>query len=187
MKITRIDAIPICVPLKKGMTAKTAEMNDKLANISANAIELTEGIHVVKNFGQTGKAHRRFTTACEEFARFYWDWCGPLIKASALSQSVISVPALMAINLGFGLLMARAGWVGVADVLTCSLIALVLPRTVEVVHHHADMLDGRNGQFVWTKEKAIAKDVFQWGYAGTVTGVADMNGDGHDDLPDAGR
>ncbi|MCP5939782.1 hypothetical protein NL351_28120, partial [Klebsiella pneumoniae] len=90
---------------------------------------LTEGIHVVKNVGQTGKAHRRFTRACEEFARFYWDWCGPLIKASALSLSVISVAALMAINLRFGLLMAKAGWVGVTDVLTCSLIALVLPRT----------------------------------------------------------
>jgi len=129
----------------RGMTAKTAEMNDKLANISANAIELTEGIHVVKNFGQTGKAHRRFTTACEEFARFYWDWCGPLIKASALSQSVISVPALMAINLGFGLLMARAGWVGVADVLTCSLIALVLPRTVEVLGSTAWMYQQAGG------------------------------------------
>ena len=45
---------------------------------------------------------RRFTRACEEFARFYWDWCGPLIKASALSLSVISVAALMAINLRFG-------------------------------------------------------------------------------------
>ena len=129
----------------RGMTAKTAEMDDKLADISANAIELTEGVHVVKNFGQTGKAHRRFTTACEEFARFYWDWCGPLIKASALSQSVISVPALMAINLGFGLLMARAGWVGVADVLTCSLIALVLPRTVEVLGSTAWMYQQAGG------------------------------------------
>ena len=75
----------------RGMTAKTAEMDDKLADISANAIELTEGVHVVKNFGQTGKAHRRFTAACQEFARFYWDWCGPLIKASALSLSLIHI------------------------------------------------------------------------------------------------
>ncbi|MBD4443740.1 ABC transporter ATP-binding protein, partial [Xanthomonas citri pv. citri] len=102
----------------RDMATKTAEMDDKLADISSSSIELTEGIHVVKNVGQTGKAHRRFTRACEEFARFYWDWCGPLIKAPALSLSVISVAALMAINLRFGLLMAKAGWVGVTDVLT---------------------------------------------------------------------
>lgn len=121
----------------RDMATKTAEMDDKLADISSSSIELTEGIHVDKNVGQTGKAHRRFTRACEEFARFYWDWCGPLIKASALSLSVISVAALMAINLRFGLLMAKAGWVGVTDVLTCSLIALVLPRTIEVLGNMA--------------------------------------------------
>lgn len=121
----------------RDMATKTAEMDDKLADISSSSIELTEGIHVVKNVGQTGKAHRRFTRACEEFARFYWDWCGPLIKASALSLSVISVAALMAINLRFGLLMAKAGWVGVTDVPTCSLIALVLPRTIEVLGNMA--------------------------------------------------
>ena len=58
----------------RDMATKTAEMDDKLADISSSSIELTEGIHVVKNVGQTGKAHRRFTRACEEFARFYWDW-----------------------------------------------------------------------------------------------------------------
>lgn len=33
--------------------------------------------------------------------------------------------------------MAKAGWVGVTDVLTCSLIALVLPRTIEVLGNMA--------------------------------------------------
>ncbi len=145
----------------RGMAAKTAEMDDKLADISANAIELTEGVHVVKNFGQTGKAHRRFTAACQEFARFYWDWCGPLIKASALSRSVISVPALMAINLGFGLLMARAGWVGVADVLTCSLIALVLPRTIEVLGNTAWMYQQAGGAALRLQEVLSIEQIDQ--------------------------
>ncbi|MES6494311.1 ABC transporter ATP-binding protein/permease, partial [Cutibacterium acnes] len=74
------------------------------------------------------------------------------IKASALSQSVISVPALMAINFGFGLLMARAGWVGVADVLTCSLIALVLPHTVEVLGSTAWMYQQAGGAALHLQE-----------------------------------
>ena len=117
----------------RGMGTKTAEMDDKLGDISSAAVELTEGIYVVKNFGRTGVTHARFTQACKDFASFYWDWCGPLIRASALSLSFISVSTLMAINVGFGLLMASAGWVTVPEVLTCSLIALILPRTIEVL------------------------------------------------------
>lgn len=117
----------------RGMGTKTAEMDDKLGDISSAAVELTEGIYVVKNFGRTGETHARFTQACRDFASFYWEWCGPLIRASALSLSFISVSTLMAINVGFGLLMASAGWVTVPEVLTCSLIALILPRTIEVL------------------------------------------------------
>lgn len=115
----------------RNMGTKTAEMDDKLGDISSAAVELTEGIYVVKNFGRTGETHARFTQACKDFASFYWEWCGPLIRASALSLSFISVSTLMAINVGFGLLMASAGWVTVPEVLTCSLIALILPRTIE--------------------------------------------------------
>ncbi len=117
----------------RGMGTKTAEMDDKLGDISSAAVELTEGIYVVKNFGRTGETHARFTQACKDFASFYWEWCGPLIRASALSLSFISVSTLMAINVGFGLLMASTGWVTVPEVLTCSLIALILPRTIEVL------------------------------------------------------
>lgn len=117
----------------RGMGTKTAEMDDKLGDISSAAVELTEGIYVVKNFGRTGETHARFTQACKDFASFYWEWCGPLIRASALSLSFISVSTLMAINVGCGLLMASAGWVTVPEVLTCSLIALILPRTIEVL------------------------------------------------------
>ncbi|MDO4606127.1 MAG: ABC transporter ATP-binding protein [Bowdeniella nasicola] len=119
--------------MTRGMGEKTAEMDDKLAEISAKGVELTDGIHVVKNFGQTGKAHGRFIDACTEFARFYWDWCGPLIRTSAVAMVFIAVSTVMALNLGLGLLMAHAGWVSVPQVLTCSLIALIVPRTVEVL------------------------------------------------------
>lgn len=117
----------------RDMGSKTAEMDEKLADVSARAIELSEGINVVKNFGHTGRAHSKFTRACQEFATFYWNWCGPLLRMSALSMSTISVTTLMAINLGLGFAMVWAGWVSVPAVLTCSLIALVLPNTINVL------------------------------------------------------
>ncbi|MDO5721379.1 MAG: ABC transporter ATP-binding protein [Actinomycetaceae bacterium] len=119
--------------MMRGMGEKTAQMDDKLSDISTRAVELTDGIHVVKNFGQTGKAHGRYIQACEDFAHFYWDWCGPLMRGSAVSLSVIAVPTLMLINLGGGLAMVSAGWVTIPQMLTASLIALVVPHTVEVI------------------------------------------------------
>ncbi|MEJ4111995.1 ABC transporter ATP-binding protein [Corynebacterium kroppenstedtii] len=119
--------------MMRGMGNKTAEMDEKLGDMSSAAIELSEGISVVKNFERAGTTHARFTQACKDFATFYWAWCGPLIRASALSLSFISMSTLMTITIGCGLLMAHAGWVTVPEVLTCSLIGLVLPRAVEVL------------------------------------------------------
>ncbi len=50
---------------------------------------------------------------------------------------------------------------------------------------HSDvghLLDGRSGRIVWTHEKAIAPDQFNWGYAGVPPAVADMLGDGRDEI-----
>ncbi|MDO5719783.1 MAG: ABC transporter ATP-binding protein [Actinomycetaceae bacterium] len=115
------------------MGEKTAEMDTKLGEVSATGVEFAEGIEVVKGFGRTGKAHSRYAEAAERFAEFYWDWCGPLLKGSSLSMAVISVPILLFVNLGGGALMIAAGWVSVPQVLTCSLIALVVPMVIEVL------------------------------------------------------
>ena len=50
---------------------------------------------------------------------------------------------------------------------------------------HSDigqLLDGRTGTMVWRQEKAIVPDQFAWGYAGIPPGVADLDGDGLDEL-----
>jgi outer membrane protein assembly factor BamB len=50
---------------------------------------------------------------------------------------------------------------------------------------HSDigqLLDGRTGAIVWRQEKAIVRDQFAWGYAGIPPGVANLEGDGLDEL-----
>ncbi|AKE42087.1 ABC transporter ATP-binding protein [Corynebacterium kutscheri] len=133
--------LPIYIGLQmfcmKDMGSKTAEMDDKLADISAVAVELTEGIYVLKNFGHTGKVHSRFSAACKAFSTFYWDWCGQLIKASSIAVATISTATLMSIIIGCGLFITKLGWSTVPQVLVCCLIALVLPRTLEVLSNTA--------------------------------------------------
>ena len=50
---------------------------------------------------------------------------------------------------------------------------------------HSDigqLLDGRTGAIVWRQEKAMLPDQFKWGYGGIPPGVADLDGDGLDEL-----
>ncbi len=50
---------------------------------------------------------------------------------------------------------------------------------------HSDVghvLDGRDGSAVWTQEKASVPGVIHWGYAGTPPAIADVTGDGLDEL-----
>lgn len=117
----------------RGMAVKTAEMDTKLAKVSATMVEFVSGITVVKAFGRVGRAHESYATAAKEFTDFYLAWCEPLLKGSALSTSAISAPVLLLVNLGGGAAMVGAGWVSPVDVLACSLIALVLPASIEVV------------------------------------------------------
>ena len=50
---------------------------------------------------------------------------------------------------------------------------------------HSDvghLLDGRTGAIVWTQDKALMPGQFRWGYAGIPPGVADLDGDGLEEL-----
>ncbi len=132
-----IAMLPVFIGLQATMMAsmgpKTAEMNERLQEVSARAVEFVEGIEVVKNFGIVGKAHSAYANAAKNFSKFYWQWCGPLITGSALSMAAVSVPVLMFINVGGGALMVAAGWVNVPEVLVCSLISLMIPQALVVI------------------------------------------------------
>lgn len=119
--------------MMRDMGEKTAQMDDKLSDVSAASVELIEGITVVKNFGHTGRAHQRFIDACTSFITFYWDWCGPLMRLSSASIALISPATMTAITLGGGLAMVHAGWVSVPQVLVCTLVGLIVPRSIDVI------------------------------------------------------
>ncbi|MEJ5928434.1 ABC transporter ATP-binding protein [Corynebacterium sp. H128] len=117
----------------RGMGEKTAEMDGKLAQVSATMVELASGISVVKAFGRVGQAHDRYIQATNEFLRFYRGWCLPLVSISAGAMAWIAVPVVSLVNMGGGALMVHAGWVTPAEVMATTLIALVLPQAVMTV------------------------------------------------------
>lgn len=119
--------------MMSNMGPKTVEMDAKLARVSATMVELVTGITVVKAFGKVGQAHGNYQQAADEFAVFYNDWTGSMIKGSALANVSISVPVLLLVNVGGGSLMVNAGWVSATDVLSTTLIALALPYGIELL------------------------------------------------------
>lgn len=119
--------------MMRGTGEKTVQMDARLAKVSATMVEFVTGITVVKAFGSVGRAHRHYQEAADDFARFYVDWTTPMLRGSALANATIAIPVLLLVNLGGGAAMVAAGWVAPADVLATTLIALVLPYSIEVL------------------------------------------------------
>ena len=116
-----------------GMGDKTAQMDRHLTRVSATMVEFVSGISVVKAFGTVGRSHERFTRAAEDFSRFYRDWCGPMLRGSALGQASVSPSLILLIATAGGSALAASGIVSPVQVITCALIALVIPAAIEVL------------------------------------------------------
>ena len=119
--------------MMRDMGEKTAQMDRHMTRVSSTMVEFVSGISVVKAFGTVGRSHQRFTQAAEDFSRFYRDWCGPLLKGSALGQASVSPSLILLISTAGGAAFAAAGIVSPVLVITCALIALVIPAAIEVL------------------------------------------------------
>ncbi len=70
-------------------------MDKGVARISATIVEFIAGVAVVKTFGQTGKAHRRFIDAADEFNDDFAGYMGPMLRVQAITTVLISAPPLI--------------------------------------------------------------------------------------------
>lgn len=132
-----IATIPVHLAIQaysmKDMGKKTAEMGHYLGQVSATAVEFAEGISVVKAFGTVGKSHQRYQNAADKFVEFYYEWVRPLLRAGALSTSVIAIPIILLVNIGIGSVIVASGGATVSELVTTTLIAFVIPGTIETV------------------------------------------------------
>lgn len=119
--------------MMRDMGPKTAEMDTKLGNVGATMVEFVTGLAVVKAFGRVGHAHSRYAKAAKEFADFYVGWCKPLLTGNAVALSVVSIAVLLFVNLCGGWLLVQAGYVSAVDVLATTLIALLVPYSLQVL------------------------------------------------------
>lgn len=119
--------------MMKDMGEHTAEMDTRMAKVSARMVEFVAGIAVVKAFGRVGRAHSSYTQAAEEFSVFYRAWCDPLLKGGALGAAALSTAFVLTLNLGGGAWLVHHGYVTPVQVLATALMAMVIPTALMVI------------------------------------------------------
>ncbi|SOJ57537.1 Iron import ATP-binding/permease protein IrtA [Mycobacterium simulans] len=87
---------------------KYPQFMEWLARLNGAAVELVNGIGVVKAFGTPGMASRRFQEVCQGFAHFFLDWAKSTSVASVTAEILLSPPSiLLAVATTGGILTAN--------------------------------------------------------------------------------
>lgn len=78
----------------KLFTTNAAKYHQHLSNINRSAIELLDGIEVIKVFSASEEKQQRFSTIAKQFVSDFWTWCNRVMRISATSEVLLS-PALI--------------------------------------------------------------------------------------------
>ena len=108
----------------RGDMAKRDEYGQVLAHINSSVVEFTDGIGVVKTFGETGRASRPYREAVDQFTRFFLGWAGPRIRPETTANQVVGPVALLLLALGTGVWFVAMGWSDPVAVFAVALVGL---------------------------------------------------------------
>ncbi|MBF6241070.1 ABC transporter ATP-binding protein [Nocardia otitidiscaviarum] len=129
-----------------GFGAGMRAYNDAMAAISTSAVEFVQGIAVVKAFGQTGRAHRRYRQAADEFCDFFIAWMRRVSSVSAAANLALSPVSMLAVILVGGTVLVTTGYLDAVDLLPFALLGLALSAPLQTL--------SQSGQAVQTGMRA---------------------------------
>ncbi|WP_410641082.1 ABC transporter ATP-binding protein [Amycolatopsis sp. lyj-346] len=112
--LSLVTVVPLAVGLllhRKAMRDVQARMREyqaATAALGSAVVEFFDGIAEVKAFGQTGRAHRRFTEAAERYGEFVAGWARSVTPAMAWSQFAMSPAVALCVLLLAGTMLSPA-------------------------------------------------------------------------------
>ncbi|MGW4741393.1 ABC transporter ATP-binding protein [Nocardia xishanensis] len=146
-RLTLITLIPVAlavalVPLMMTPTRlrEQADFDAAMGRIAGSVIEFVQGIAVVKAFGGSGRAHREFRTAADDFADIFLRMVRGLAGIAAGMQLALSPPFVLLVVLIGGAALITAGDMPPADLLPFLLLGLGLTAPVAALGHGFDDL-----------------------------------------------
>jgi ATP-binding cassette subfamily B protein len=144
-QLTLITLIPVflaiaLVPLMMTPTRvrEQEEFDGAMARISSSVIEFVQGIAVVKAFGGSQRAHRRFITSADAFVDTFNRWVHGISKIAAGMQLALSPPFVLLVVLIGGTIRITGGELAPADLLPFLLLGLGLTAPVAALGHGFD-------------------------------------------------
>ncbi|HZF89888.1 MAG TPA: ABC transporter ATP-binding protein [Streptomyces sp.] len=144
-KLTLITLIPVVmaialVPLMMTPTRlrEQEEFDTAMGRISSSVVEFVQGIAVVKAFGASGRAHRKFISAADEFVGTFNRWVHGISTIAAGMQLVLSPPFVLLVVLIGGTGLITNGDLAPADLLPFLLLGLGLTAPVAALGHGFD-------------------------------------------------
>ncbi|WP_433260749.1 ABC transporter ATP-binding protein [Actinosynnema sp. CS-041913] len=146
-RLTLITLTPVVlavalVPLMMTPTRlrEQTEFDAAMGRVSSSVVEFVQGISVVKAFGGTGRAHRRFRTAADDFVGTFNRWVRGMSGIAAGMQLALSPPFVLLVVLVGGTALVTTGGLAPADVLPFVLLGLGLTAPVAALGHGFDDL-----------------------------------------------
>ncbi|MFD0200486.1 MULTISPECIES: ABC transporter ATP-binding protein [Saccharothrix] len=144
-RLTLITLIPVVlavalVPLMMTPTRlrEQRELDAAMGRISSSVVEFVQGISVVKAFGGSRRAHRRFRTAVEDFVGTFYRWVRGMSVIAAGMQLALSPPFVLLVVLVGGTVLITSGGLAPADLLPFLLLGLGLTAPVAALGHGFD-------------------------------------------------
>ncbi|WHT21551.1 ABC transporter ATP-binding protein [Crossiella sp. CA-258035] len=145
-RMTLVTLLPVAAGLyfyarsMAGYGENMAAYDQALGRINGSAVEFVNGIAVVKTFGQSRKAHQRFTSAADDFATFFLDWVRGVTKVSAIGQTLLSPVVVLLVVLTGGTVFVTNGWLAPADVLPFALLGLGIAAPITTLAQTSQQL-----------------------------------------------
>ncbi|MFE3453389.1 ABC transporter ATP-binding protein [Nonomuraea sp. NPDC059194] len=144
-RLTLITLIPVVlavalVPLMMTPTRlrEQKEFDAAMGRISSSVVEFVQGISVVKAFGGSGRAHRRFLTAVDDFVGIFSRLVHGIAGIGAGMQVALSPPFVLLVVLIGGAALITSGGLAPADLLPILLLGLGLTAPVAALGHGFD-------------------------------------------------
>jgi len=144
-RLTLITLIPVAlaltlVPLMMtpARLREQREFDTAMERIANSVVEFVQGIAVVKTFGGSERAHRRFHAAVDEFVGSFSRMVRGLAGIGAGMQVVLSPPFVLLVVLTGGAVLITSGGLPPADLLPFLLLGLGLTAPVEALGHGFD-------------------------------------------------
>ena len=119
--------------MMRGMSDKSLELDAKLDQVSSAMVEFVKGIQVVKTFGITGKAHRKYAHSANEACDYMEEWNRPMVHAASLTAALTSTPLIVLLFGIVGPCFVSKHWVSPVEVVAGCLIAIALPSSINLV------------------------------------------------------